>query len=313
VPPDAPAATATLFDIQRFSLHDGPGVRTTLFFKGCALACDWCQNPESHAFRPELAYYAERCIDSGACRVVCPQGAIGGARASRVDWARCTHCGRCAELCDSEALRLIGRDWGAEALVTECLRDETFYRNTGGGVTLSGGEAVLQHRFLAVFLPRLRAAGVPVALQTAGEYSWRALASLLPWLDHVFYDLKCGLPETHLAMTGRDGGRVWANLGRLAASGVPFTVRMPVVPGRNTSPEEIAALAGRLRGFGLANIVLLRYNALWEAKLPRLARPPRAPGLAHDPAGFEAVRRAFARQGIAARAADEESGNEERG
>ena len=301
-----PEPLATLFDIQRFSIHDGPGIRTALFFKGCALACEWCQNPESHAMRPELAYYAERCIGSGACVSVCAAGAIRAAFEMRVDWARCTHCGRCAEVCDSEALRLVGRSWDAETLLAECLKDVAFYRVSGGGVTLSGGEAVLQHRFLAGFLPRLKNAGVHVLLETAGEYPWRALEVLLPWLDHVFFDLKCGREETHRALTGRDGRRILDNLDRLLTAEVPLTVRMPTVPGRNTAAEEIVALAGCLRERGLFEIRLLRYNALWEAKLPRLARARRAPGLVHDGEIFNAVRETFAHHGIDARAADGE-------
>jgi len=304
---------ATIFDIQRFSLHDGPGIRTTLFFKGCTLACIWCQNPESLAFRPELTYYAERCIGTGACVEVCPQGAISTVRAARVDWALCTNCGLCADVCDSEALRLTGRTWDVDTLLVECLRDAAFYRSSGGGVTLSGGEAVMQHRFLAAFLPHLKAVGVHVLLQTAGEYPWHALALLQPWLDHVYYDLKCGLSQTHLALTGRDGQRILDNLGRLVASGTPLTVRMPVVPGHNTAPEEIAAIAEHLHKCGLTDIVLLRYNALWEAKLPRLAHPPAAQELAHDAALFSAVGEAFARHGIRARAAEEEHDNDKGG
>ena len=278
---------ASVFDIQRFCVHDGPGIRTVVFFKGCSLACSWCQNPESLSPRPQLAFFGEQCIECFDCEAVCAKGAVGRG-AGRVDWDRCDHCGRCAEVCPGDALRSMGRSYDVETLVAACLCDRAFAAASGGGVTLSGGEPVLQSAFLQVLVPRLVQEGLPVLLETAGHYQWRLLEPLLAHLDAIYFDYKLPDSASYEAHTGRGSDLIMENLERLMRSAVPVEVRMPMLAGLNTEPEQIAVACRNLARVGVERIRLLEYNGLWEAKLPRLGGRRRALGLvdAVDPAAL---------------------------
>ena len=298
---DAPL-TATVFDIQRFSIHDGPGIRTVVFFKGCSLACAWCQNPEAVRGQPEMAYYPERCVPGcAACVDACPDHALGTDRDRRLDFVRCSVCGRCVDVCPGDALRLIGRPVSVEELLAEVLRDRPFYDASGGGLTLSGGEPALQAPFLRSFLPVARAAGLHIVLETAGCYPARLLDELVPLVDAILFDLKVIDAEAHRRLTTRDNAPVLANLAHLCARGAPVTVRMPVVPGHNTDPANIAATAALLRQVGVRELTLLRYNHLWEAKLPRLATDREPLGVRPPPERlYEELVAAFAQHGVTA-------------
>lgn len=298
---DAPL-TATVFDIQRFSIHDGPGIRTAIFFKGCSLACAWCQNPEAVGLQPEMAYYAERCIPGcSACQNVCPEHALRSDRDGRLDFSRCSVCGRCVDVCPGDALRVVGRSITIDELLAEVLRDKPFYAASGGGITLSGGEPALHAPFLRTFLPLARAEGLHVVLETAGCYPARLLDELVPLLDAILFDLKVIDAEAHRRLTTRDNAPILANLAHLLARGAPVTVRMPVVPGHNTDPVNVAATAALLRQLGVRDLTLLRYNHLWEAKLPRLAGNREPLGLSPPPDSlYEALIATFARHGVAA-------------
>jgi pyruvate formate lyase activating enzyme len=291
---------ATIFDVQRFSLHDGPGIRTVIFFKGCSLRCSWCQNPESISARPEMAVYAERCIGAGSCAESCPEDAILGTAGERaIEWSRCTHCGRCAERCPSEALRLVGTRRAVPEVLDACLADREFYEASGGGVTLSGGEPVLQASFLRELLPLLRAERVHVLLQTAGHYPWRLLEALLPWLDEVWFDWKLPEREEYAHHTGGDADRIAANLKSLLELRFPLRVRMPLVPGLNTDADSAGRTAQVLRGIGVRELHLLRYNSLWEAKLARLGTSQQPLGLGGE-IDASALADAFAAHGLRA-------------
>ncbi|MCK6555114.1 glycyl-radical enzyme activating protein [Candidatus Binatia bacterium] len=302
-PGGSPAApVATVFDIQRFSIHDGPGIRTVIFFKGCSLACSWCQNPEAIRPRPEMAYYEDRCIPGcSACRDACPEHALGAERKGRLDFSRCTVCGLCVPACPADALRIVGSEITVAALLEAVLRDRPFYEASGGGVTLSGGEPVLHAPFLREFLPAARAAGLHIVIETAGCYPPRLLDDLLPFLDAVLFDLKVVDAEAHRRFTTRDNAPIIGNLEQILRGPVPVTVRMPVVPGYNTAAADIAAAAALLRRLGVRELTLLRYNHLWEAKLPRLdgARAPL--GVSPPPDGlYEELVAEFASHGIRA-------------
>lgn len=302
-PLDATAAsTATIFDVQRFSVHDGPGIRTVVFFKGCALACEWCQNPEAIRAAPELSYDEARCLEQCTrCTSLCPENAIHGCRGDRVDFSRCTACGQCVTECPSEALRLIGRTWTTEDLSEALLRDRPFYESSGGGITLSGGEPVLHSRFLERLLPLVKREGVHVTLETCGAYPFALLEPLLPAIDLILFDFKVADAGRHRALTGRTNEQILANLACLLASDMPIDVRMPVVPGRNDDASNISASAARLAELGVSSLTLLPYNPLWEAKLARLGGGRRPLGIPSPRDGFYAdMVDAFARRGISA-------------
>ena len=184
-------AEGTVFDIQRFSIHDGPGIRTTVFLKGCSLRCFWCHNPEGIRPQPEIQFEPEKCIGCGECVKVCEQNAQHLEDGQRL-YARdnCTVCGQCVETCFAGGLSLIGKSMSVDAVLAEVLQDAAFYRSSGGGVTFSGGEPVLQTEFLAAVLERCQSEGVHTAIETAGYYAWDRLERLLPHVDMVMMDLK---------------------------------------------------------------------------------------------------------------------------
>ncbi len=292
--------SGVVFDVQRFSIHDGPGIRTVVFFKGCAMQCAWCQNPEAVRPHPELAYYADRCLDGcSACVPVCPERALRSDRPVRVDWARCTACGDCVDMCPANALMRVGREVGAPELLAEVIRDRPFFDASAGGITLSGGEPLMQPRFLEAFLPLAKDACLHVALETAGYYPLASLPPLLPFVDLVLFDIKVMDPEQHTRWTGRDNALVHDNLRTLVARGVSLEVRLPVVPGVNTEPDNVAATAAFLRHLGVPRLTLLPYNQFWEAKLLRLETGRRPLGIrAPDAPYYAALCHAFQRAGI---------------
>jgi pyruvate formate lyase activating enzyme len=266
--------TGRIFNIQRFSIHDGPGIRTTVFLKGCTLRCAWCHNPESIAIVPELAFFPNKCIRCGHCFQVCPTGALrleGDQR--RHDKALCQVCGKCADACYAEAIVMEGRDATAEEVVAEVLKDKPFYDNSGGGVTLSGGEPLLQAEFAAEVLARCKAAGVHTALDTAASVPWAAFESTLPHTDLVLLDLKLMDPARHRAATGAANDLILANARRLAEGATPLIVRVPIIPGHTDDMANLAAIADFVRGFArLDYIELLPYHRFAEAKYRRLER-----------------------------------------
>lgn len=294
---------AIVFDVQRFSIHDGPGIRSVVFFKGCSLACVWCQNPEAGQASPEIAYYEEHCLPNcERCLDVCPEDAIRPDRAARVDFERCTACGKCVEVCPGNALRTIGRAWTAPELLEAVLRDRTFYETSGGGITLSGGEPVLHASFLREFLPLAKAEGLHVTLETCGAYPFGLLAPLLPHLDLLLFDLKVADPLRHDRYTGQDNLEILENLAELVRREAPVEVRMAVIPGWNSDAQNVAATAALLGGLGVRTVTLLPYNHFWEAKLPRLGASRIPLGIRPPEAEFYAeLEDAFRQHGVAAR------------
>jgi pyruvate formate lyase activating enzyme len=264
---------ALVADIQRFSLHDGPGIRTTVFLKGCFLRCLWCQNPEALGRTPEIAVFVERCTDSGRCAEVCPQGAIRLGAAGRVDFARCTSCGACVHACAHDAIRLVGRRMGVDELERELLKDLAFFEDSGGGVTFSGGEPMVQASFLAMLLPRLSDRRVHTAMETCGMFPWSRMAALLGSLDLVYFDLKHMDSGIHRRLTGLGNELILANFVKLASSPVELVARMPVVPGFNDDQENVRATADFLLAYGHSTIHLLGYHGFGEAKKSHLGAP----------------------------------------
>ncbi|MFI5398219.1 MAG: glycyl-radical enzyme activating protein [Candidatus Binatia bacterium] len=286
-----PESEAIVFDVQRFSVHDGPGIRTTVFFKGCPLRCRWCQNPESLRLEPEIAFYADRCHDSHDCRAVCLHDALlwNGDRIAR---DRCDACGRCAEACGYDAIRLIGRAVSVGGLMQEVMRDVPFYEASGGGVTLSGGEATLQMGFIGAFARRCDQHGVRVGLQTCGLFRWESFAPHLPLFAFIQFDLKLMDPEQHRLMVGGDNRPILDNARGLVDAGAPVPFRMPIVPGITDTELNLRQVAAFLRDLNAPAIHLLRYHALGEAKLARIGHPRPAFQLSDGVDADESVSRA---------------------
>ena len=276
--------TGRVFNIQRFSLDDGPGIRTTVFLKGCSLSCAWCSNPESIAPGPELlSSFATLCQRCGRCVARCESGALawdGPAAGTppRLDRARCRRCLRCAATCPSGALRGVGRIRRAAEVVAEVIKDEPFYAHSHGGVTLSGGEPLLQPEFCRAILRACARRGLHTALDTAGHAPQESLAQLLPFLDLVLYDLKLADPVLHRRWTGSDNRRVIENLHFLDGQ-VRLWLRVPLIPGVNDDDAAIEALAALCRGLRLERIVLLPYHRFGSGKYLALGRPYELEGL----------------------------------
>ena len=261
-----------IFDIQRFSIHDGPGIRTTVFFKGCPLRCLWCGNPESIATEPILSYLPGQCIACGDCVKVCPEGAVSleGSGKAVVDRGRCTGCGKCAKACDAQALQIVGRDVTVEEVLDVVLRDRDYYEASGGGVTLSGGEPLLQPAFAAALLKEAKLQGLDCCVETSGYTLWGALRGLVPLVDLWLYDFKETDRRLHEKFTGKPNGPILENLQRLHDAGAKIVLRCPMIPKHNARQEHldgIVALARRLPK--LEAVELLPYYDLWRAKLDR--------------------------------------------
>ena len=241
--------TGIVFNIQRFSLHDGPGIRTTVFLKGCSLHCFWCHNPEGIALKPDIQFFAERCILCGGCVTACEHGANSILdNVLHFDRQRCTACGQCVDTCYAEARLRVGVEMTPAAVFEQILADRMYYAESGGGVTLSGGEPALQPAFAQEILARCQAEGIHTAIETAGNVPWSSLAALLPFTDLILMDLKQMDPAKHRAAVGVSNSRLLQNARRLAAeTNLPILFRIPVIPGVNDSPEDVAAIAAYVR------------------------------------------------------------------
>jgi pyruvate formate lyase activating enzyme len=254
-------------DVRRNALDDGPGIRSVVFFKGCPLRCVWCQNPETFSPRTQLQRDLARCTGCGACAPACPAGVAAPAPAPERA-ARCTRCGACVEACPTGARRIAGRPYDAGELAALLARDEPFYRRSGGGVTLSGGEPAANPHFSGRLAAALRARGIHVLLETSGQFLWKPFAAhLAPHLSAMYFDLKLADDAAHRRFTGRGNARIHANLRALVAEGfAELLPRVPLVPGITDTAENLGALAALLVELGLPRVSLLPYNPLWLAK-----------------------------------------------
>ncbi|MEW6364399.1 MAG: glycyl-radical enzyme activating protein [Acidobacteriota bacterium] len=264
------AGHARIFDVQRFCLHDGPGIRTVVFFKGCSLGCSWCQNPESKRRSFEMAFYADRCAGCLECRRVCEQGAIIAEGNGRIDRSKCDACGKCADICPQEALRKIGRDESTSQLLDQIALDGSYFSATGGGVTLSGGEPLLQPEAAAELLAGCRRAGINTTVETCGAVKWDAFELARPYTDLFFFDLKAGDEEQHHQLVGTEISRIFGNAERLIETGARVEFRMAVVPGQNDGQMSLDGIAGFLEKQRSNTISLLPYHSGGIAKIDRI-------------------------------------------
>lgn len=260
-------------NIKRNSLDDGPGIRSTIFFKGCPLSCVWCHNPECIKAQPELLYRAELCIGCGECADRCPDDAIGAEGPASLNRSLCTLDGVCVEACPSGALEMVGEKGNIDALLAVLLRDRVFFDSSGGGATLSGGEATLYCEFAGTLAKRLHQESIHVLLETCGYFDWQRFDThLRQHVDLIYFDLKLIDPTLHERFCGRDNETIIDNLGRLIAGGQEMLVRIPLVPGITDTSDNLGAASDFLRERGVNRVALLPYNPLWKTKSQGLGR-----------------------------------------
>jgi pyruvate formate lyase activating enzyme len=266
-----------VFDIQKYAIHDGPGIRTLVFLKGCPLRCIWCQNPESQLMQPELMFNNEKCSGCGQCIPVCPEGAIEMSQGqSRTNRELCNGCGKCVEVCPNEARILVGKYISVDEAFKEVMKDKAFYKRSGGGITISGGESTSQPDFVIDLLAKCQEAGIHTAIETCGYIEWEILGNVMKHADLVLYDIKLIDPAEHIKYTGVSNDQILDNARRLAKAyaGHPMVVRVPIIPGYTDSIKNIEGIA-KFISTELGDTVkfeLLNYNPLGEAKYARLGR-----------------------------------------
>lgn len=259
-----------IYNIQRFSVYDGPGIRTAVFFKGCNLTCCWCHNPESIYAGPVLKYNADNCIGCGACFAVCPTGSHKSDDSNHhyVDRDMCTGCLLCTDTCFAEALIAVGQTMTADELTAAVLSDLPYYERGGGGATFTGGECMLQHVFLAEVMRQLKEQNVHTAVDTAGNVPWERFELILPFTDLFLYDIKAADPAVHKKWTGVSNELILKNLRRLAETGKRIWIRVPYIPGRNDS--EMQAVADIIAPLAPERVDILPYHMLGEGKYKAL-------------------------------------------
>lgn len=267
-----PTLTAMVFDIERFAVRDGPGIRTTVFLKGCPLECGWCHNPESRSRSPQLLWDPEKCVDCHDCERVCPHSVhrwVDGQHVVKRDL--CHACGACVEVCQTGALELAGRTMTVAEVAAEVRMDVPFYRRSGGGLTVSGGEPLAQPEFVLALLEASRADGIHTAVDTSGQCPWAAMERIIPHVDLFLYDLKIMDDDRHRELVGTSNERILDNLRRLDKAAQPTWIRLPLIPGQNDSDGDYRALGEFLATLEhVERIEILRYHPLAESKYARL-------------------------------------------
>ena len=254
--------TATIFDIERNSYVDGPGIRTTVFFKGCNLRCAWCHNPESQSPKPQMMFYKNKCTGCGKCKEKCPN-----------HLESCELCGKCTLYCPHDAREICGKEYTVDEVMREILKDKAFYDHSGGGVTFSGGECMLQIDFLEEILKTCKENGIHTAVDTAGCVPFEYFERILPCTDLFLYDIKCFDSEKHKQYTGVGNELILENLKRLLESGKNVWIRIPIIPEVNDHEAELVAIKSLLSSYGCPEkIELLPYHAMGEHKYAAIGK-----------------------------------------
>ncbi len=267
----AMSETGLIFDIKKYSINDGPGIRTTVFFQGCPLACQWCHNPESQARTPVLMYRVNRCVLCGECVGVCEHHSISINGTAATDRTACKTCGACADVCYNGAREISGYRANVEQVMSEVLRDMPFYESSGGGVTFSGGEPLMQHRFLLDLLHACREKELHTVLDTSGFAAWEVLDSLHYYVDLFLFDLKMMDDDRHIQYTGVSNKLILSNLKQLAESGSAIYIRIPLIPGINDDEENLRRSGEFIHALpNIVGVKLMGYHDLAAAKYEAL-------------------------------------------
>ena len=267
------AETGSVFLIQHYSIYDGPGLRTTIFLKGCPLKCRWCQNPESWNPYPELMVHKEKCTLCGKCVEACPVGALNieSTTGIRVDRSKCTLCFQCVDVCPTGTLSKVGTYMTVEQIMADIGGDEVFYSRSGGGVTISGGEPLFQPSFTHKLLKACKERGYHTALDTSGHAPWPVLKRALEYVDIVLYDIKHMDPELHRKATGKSNDLILRNLHKIPKA-IKVWLRIPLIPGYNDSDANLRKIAELGTEVGAEKISILPFNRAGEGKYQSLGR-----------------------------------------
>jgi len=257
-----------VFDIQRGALHDGPGIRTVVFVKGCPLNCQWCHNPEARSFEAQLFWYADRCVHCGACVEACQYDVhILQDGIHSVDFNRCVLSAECVDVCQHDALKIIGAETSVLEILNEVLPDQAYYDNSGGGITLSGGEPMSHLEFILELLTQCKEHGVHTCIQTAGSVAQERFEKVLPLVDHFLFDYKLSDPDDHKRFTGVSNELILENLAYLYKNGATITLRCPIIPGVNDTQEHLLAIHELSLDYpDLVGIELLPYHDMGKSK-----------------------------------------------
>ena len=264
-----------VLSIARMTVHNGPGIRTLILFKGCPLRCPWCSTPESQKCEPEIAVRPDHCIHCGRCTDVCPTNAIGSAdETMSLNRYLCNSCGKCTDVCPSEAILLLGKEMTVRRLCEEARKDTVFYRHSGGGVTISGGEALLNPEFTGELLRELKREAIGVGVDSSGHVPWASVEGVLPYVDFFLWDIKHMNPQRHKELTGASNDLILSNLRAVSEKHVPVYIRLPIIPGYNDSEDNIRATCDfALSLSSLVEIDLLPLHHLGKARYDSLSRP----------------------------------------
>lgn len=290
-----------VFNIQKFSIHDGPGVRTTVFLKGCPLRCKWCSNPESQRYEPQVLYHAGECVHCQKCVTSCPEQAISAAEdgSIHIDFARCRGCLTCIRSCPKRALTCEGEAKTVDEVYRVCIQDLDFYEESGGGVTISGGEGMMQPDFVEALLTRLKEKGIHTAIETTGCVQSAVFQRLAPQFDLLLFDVKHWNSQKHRAGAGAGNERIIQNLRWGHGQGLNILPRVPVIPGFNSEPEDGAGIAGLLKDIGFTQVQLLPFHQMGERKYEFLNRAYELTGVnALHPEDLTQYRQIFLDRGI---------------